>query len=145
MTEPPTAADILLVEDNPNDVELTLRALKKNNLINRVVVAKNGVEALDMIFGNESRGPVGLKAVLLDIKLPKVDGIEVLRRLKIDPRTKILPVVMLTSSREGSDLKACYDLGVNSYIVKPVEFDKFVEAMSHLGLYWLLLNVAPKL
>jgi len=139
--------EILLVEDNPNDVELTLRALKKHNLANKVYVVKDGEEALDFIFAigaysgrNIDRNP---KVILLDLKLPKVDGLEVLAGIKADERTKVIPVVVLTSSREGPDIKRSYELGVNSYIVKPVDFDKFVQAISELGMYWLLLNQPP--
>jgi len=138
---------ILLVEDNPDDIALTLRALKKNNIANEVVVAHDGVEALDYFFGDGGRaggGPVKLTAlILLDLKLPKVDGLEVLRRLRADARTKLLPVVILTSSKEDQDLAAGYSLGANSYIRKPVDFDKFTEAIRQLGLYWLVLNEAP--
>jgi CheY-like chemotaxis protein len=139
--------EILLVEDNPNDVELTLRALKKHNLANKVHVVKDGAEALDYLFANEiyanrdiSQSP---KVVLLDLKLPKVDGLEVLRQIKSDERTKTIPVVVLTSSREEQDMIESYKLGVNSYIVKPVDFDKFLDAVGELGLYWLLLNEQP--
>jgi len=142
------AFEILLVEDNPNDVELTLRALKKHHLANKVHVVKDGAEALDYIFaagGYEMRDlnhrP---KLILLDLKLPKVDGLEVLRRIKSDERTRTIPVVVLTSSREESDMVASYKLGVNSYIVKPVDFNKFIEAVGELGLYWLLLNEQPR-
>ena len=139
--------EILLVEDNPNDVELTLRALKKHNLANKVHVVKDGAEALDYIFSrgtyenrNVNERP---KLILLDLKLPKVDGLEVLRQIKSDERTKTIPVVVLTSSREEQDMIESYKLGVNSYIVKPVDFDKFLDAVSKLGLYWLLLNEQP--
>ncbi len=139
--------EILLVEDNPNDVELTLRALKKHNLANRVHVAKDGAEALDFIFatGAYSRRDIDHrpKVVLLDLKLPKVDGLEVLARIKSDERTRAIPVVVLTSSREEKDIVESYRMGVNSYIVKPVDFEKFVQAVSELGLYWLLLNQLP--
>ncbi len=139
--------EILLVEDDPNDVELTLHALKKANITNRIHVARDGVEALEFFFTTSSgamRPPQDApKLVLLDLKLPKVDGLEVLRRLKSDPRTKAVPVVALTSSRERRDVEECYTLGVNSYIVKPVDFDKFAEAVRELGLYWLLLNTPP--
>ncbi|MGH7831576.1 MAG: response regulator [Candidatus Binatia bacterium] len=134
--------EILLVEDNPNDVELALHALKKNNLTNRIEVARDGAEALDFIFGKgaDSNRP---KVILLDLKLPKVDGLEVLKRLKSDPQTQSIPVVMLTSSREERDIVQSYQLGVNSYIVKPVDFEQFTEAVRHLGLYWLLMNQPP--
>lgn len=139
--------EILLVEDNPSDVELTLRALKKHNLANKVQVAKDGVEALEYIFGGgEFEGrDVGIqpRVILLDLKLPKIDGLEVLKQIKTDERTKTIPVVVLTSSREEHDKVESYKLGVNSYIAKPVEFDKFVEAVSTLGFYWLLLNQLP--
>jgi two-component system, response regulator len=139
--------EILLVEDNPNDVELTLRALQKQNLANKVFVVKDGAEALDFVFatGTYSARKVDdhPKVVLLDLKLPKVDGIEVLRRIKSDSRTKDIPVVMLTSSQEERDVVETYRLGVNSYIVKPVDFSNFVHAVSELGLYWSLLNKVP--
>ncbi len=139
--------EILLVEDNPADVELTLRALKKNNLTNMVKVVSDGAQALDYLFrtgdfAGESTHPQP-KVVFLDLKLPKVDGREVLRRMKADPRTRMIPVVVLTSSKEESDIAESYKLGVNSYVVKPLDFDKFVEAVSQLGLYWVLLNQAP--
>ncbi len=140
--------EILLVEDNPNDVELTLRALKKHNLTNKVFVVKDGAEALEFIFatGAYSHRKVknSPKVILLDLKLPKVDGIEVLRKIKSDERTKKTPVVVLTSSREDKDIESCYTLGANSYIVKPVDFKSFVEAVKGLGLYWVLLNQPPK-
>lgn len=138
--------EILIVEDNPNDAEMALRALKKNNLTNSVLVVKDGAEALDFLF---SKGPystrpnVRPRIVLLDLKLPKIDGLEVLREIKSHPETKIIPVIVLTSSREETDIVKSYQLGVNSYIVKPVDFDKFVEAVHELGLYWLLLNELP--
>src|SRR5690242_14879259 len=139
--------EVLIVEDNQQDLELTLRALKKANLTNKVQVARDGAEALDFIF---CRGPFadrkidnGPKVVLLDLKLPKVDGLEVLRQMKSDPRTKIIPVVVLTSSREQRDVVESYQLGVNSYIVKPVDFEGFASAVGDLGLYWLLLNQPP--
>ena len=138
---------ILLVEDNPDDIDLTLRAFKKHNLANHVDVARDGVEALDYIFGtgaHEGRESAStLQVVLLDLKLPKVDGLEVLRKLREDERTKYLPVVILTSSNEEQDLMESYRHGVNSYIRKPVEFDKFVETAGQLGLYWLLINQSP--
>ena len=140
--------EILLVEDNPQDLELTQRALKKANLANHIQVARDGEEALQFIF---CEGPYagrkienGPKVVLLDLKLPKVDGKEVLARMKSDPRTKMIPVVVLTSSKEQSDLVESYKLGVNSYIVKPVNFEGFVAAVQELGMYWLLLNQPPK-
>lgn len=140
--------EILLVEDNPHDAELTLRALKKNNFANSIIVATDGEEALDFIFarGAFSNRKVedGPKVVILDLKLPKVDGLEVLKTMKGDPRTRIIPVVVLTSSKEETDVVESYRLGVNSYIVKPVDFDKFIEAVRDLGLYWLLLNQPPK-
>jgi two-component system response regulator len=143
------SVEILLVEDNPNDVELTLHALQKNHLSNRVYVVRDGAEALEFIFAtgpyadrNISDGP---KVILLDLKLPKVDGLEVMRRIKSDPRTRLIPVVMLTSSREERDIVTSYDLGVNSYIVKPVDFQQFTETVRELGLYWLLLNQPPQL
>jgi two-component system response regulator len=136
--------DILLVEDNPRDVELTLRALQKRNLVNRLFVVEDGEEALDFLFcrgkyaeRNLSRHP---KVVLLDLKLPKLSGLEVLQAIRSDERTRTTPVVIVTSSQEDPDIKAAYKLGVNSYVVKPVEFDDFVEAMSQVGLYWLLVN-----
>jgi len=139
--------EILLVEDNPSDMELTLRALKKNNLANRVRVACDGVEALDFIFATGAyAGRNALdnpRLILLDLKLPKVDGLEVLRRLKADPRTRRIPVVVLTSSREERDIVESYSLGVNSYIVKPVDFEQFTAAVRELGFYWLLLNQSP--
>ena len=139
--------EILLVEDNPQDVELTLRALKKHNLANKVHVAKDGAEALDYLFASgayEGRDTGKTpKVILLDLKLPKVDGLEVLRKVKAVERTKTIPIVVLTSSREEKDMVESYKLGVNSYIVKPVDFNKFVDAVGDLGLYWLLLNEVP--
>jgi len=138
---------ILLVEDNPDDEALTLRALKKNNILNGVVVAHDGVEALDYLFGtgtHAGRNPSHLpQVVLLDLKLPKVDGLEVLRRIRADERTKLLPVVVLTSSKEEQDLLKSYSLHANSYVRKPVDFTQFTEAVRQLGLYWLVLNEAP--
>ena len=140
--------EILLVEDNPNDVELTLRALKKNNLKNRVHVVKDGAEALEYIFANGAYAHRKIedhpRVILLDLKLPKVDGLQVLRQIKSDERTKVIPVVVLTSSKEERDLVESYKLGANSYITKPVDFDSFVKAVAELGLYWLLLNQPPR-
>ena len=145
MTEKPI--EILLVEDDPNDVELTLHALKKHNLGNRVEVVRDGAEALEFIFCSGAyanrRIENGPKVILLDLKLPKVDGLEVLRRVKADPRTRMIPVVVLTSSREERDIVESYRLGVNSYITKPVDFEQFTEAVRQLELYWLLLNEPP--
>ena len=142
------AVDILLVEDNPNDLELALRALKKHNLANNVIVARDGAEALDFIFGTGSYAHRQIekipKVVLLDLKLPKVDGLEVLRRIKADERTKAIPVVVLTSSQEERDVVDSYRLGVNSYMVKPVDFDQFIDSVSKLGLYWLVCNKPPR-
>jgi two-component system response regulator len=139
--------EILLVEDNPNDVELTLRAFRKQNLTNSVHVVRDGAEALDFLFSTgvyaQRNANTQPKVVLLDLKLPKVDGIEVLRRLKADARTRNIPVVMLTSSQEERDVLESYRLGVNSYIVKPVEFSNFVHAVSELGMYWSVLNKVP--
>jgi CheY-like chemotaxis protein len=140
--------EILLVEDNPQDLELALRALRKANLANHIQVARDGAEALDFIFGEGAHAgrPVTdrPRVVMLDLKLPKVDGLEVLRRIKGDPRTSMIPVVVLTSSKEQADVVESYQLGVNSYIVKPVNFEQFAEAVRELGLYWLLLNQPPK-
>ncbi len=139
---------ILLVEDNPQDLELALRALQKAKVSNHIEVVRDGAEALEFIFGEGayagrkiSDGP---KVILLDLKLPKVDGLEVLKRIKSDPRTKMIPVVVLTSSKEQRDVVESYQLGVNSYIVKPVNFERFAEAVRDLGFYWLLLNQPPK-
>lgn len=139
--------EILLVEDNSTDAELTMRALKKNNLANNVVWLKNGAQALDYLFRAGTyaeRDGSDPRLVLLDLKLPKVDGIEVLKKIKTDPRTKTLPVVMLTSSAEERDIVESYQLGVNSYLVKPVDFTKFIEVVSHAGLYWVVLNKTPQ-
>ena len=132
--------EILLVEDNDEDLELTLRALKQNRLTNRVHVVRDGAEALEFFKSHINQLP---KVVLLDLKLPKVSGIEVLEAIRADERTRALPVVILTSSREEPDVARCYNLGVNSYIVKPVDFDAFVKAVAEVGLYWLLLNQPP--
>jgi two-component system response regulator len=138
---------ILLVEDNPDDEALTLRALRKNNIRNEVVVAHNGAEALDYLFGAGTHANRDMsilpQIILLDLKLPKIDGLEVLRRLRADERTSLLPVVILTSSKEEQDLINGYKLGANSYIRKPVDFVQFTEAVRQLGLYWLLLNESP--
>ncbi len=142
-----TEVEILLVEDNPNDAELALRALKKNHLANHLIHVSDGEEALDFIFarGAFSHRQIenGPKVVILDLKLPKVDGLEVLQTMKNDPRTRIIPVVVLTSSKEEKDVVESYRLGVNSYIVKPVDFEKFISAVKELGMYWLLLNQPP--
>jgi two-component system response regulator len=138
---------ILLVEDNPDDVELTLRAFKKNNILNKVIIATDGVEALDYLFGTGTDAGRDVKelpvVILLDLKLPKIDGMEVLKRIRQEERTKLIPVVILTSSAEQKDVIDGYSLGANSYIRKPVEFDQFAEAMRYLGLYWLLWNEPP--
>jgi CheY-like chemotaxis protein len=139
--------EILIVEDNPNDAEMALRALKKNNLTNNVLVVEDGEEAIDFIFcrGKYSKRikEAVPRVILLDLKLPKVNGLEVLKEIKSNPETKVIPVIVLTSSKEESDIVESYKLGVNSYIVKPVDFDKFVDAVRDLGLYWLLLNEPP--
>lgn len=138
---------ILLVEDNPDDEALTLRALKKNNIGNELVVVRDGAEALDFLFGTGAfvgRDPSLLpQVVLLDLKLPKIDGLEVLRRVRENPITQLLPVVILTSSKEEQDMITSYKLGANSYVRKPVDFNQFVTAVRQLGLYWLVLNEAP--
>ena len=145
--EPINAIEILLVEDNPYDAELTLRALKNKGLANKLLTFTDGVEALDFLFGTgEFTGrnlAVRPKVILLDLKLPRVSGLEVLQRVKADERTKTIPVVIMTSSQEESDIVRGYNLGVNSYMVKPVDFDKFFQAVEELGLYWLLLNKVP--
>jgi two-component system, response regulator len=141
------AIEILLVEDNPQDLELTLRALKKAGVANRIHVARDGAEALEFIFCEGPHAGRRIddvpKVILLDLKLPKVDGLEVLQRVKGDPRTKAIPVTILTSSKEQRDIVDSYHLGVNSYIVKPVNFESFSAAVQNLGLYWLLLNQPP--
>ncbi len=138
---------ILLVEDNPDDEALTLRALKKNNITNQIVVARDGVEAIDYLLGTGTYAgrdsTVQPEVVLLDLKLPKMDGFEVLAKLRADHRTKMLPVVILTSSKEEQDIAHGYGLGANSYVRKPVDFEQFVEAVRELGLYWLVLNESP--
>jgi CheY-like chemotaxis protein len=138
--------EILLVEDNPDDVELTMRAFRKSNIVNEIVVARDGVEALDYLFGGGTHAgrTSGLpQVVLLDLKMPRVDGLHVLERIRAHPRTRLLPVVILTSSVEEQDLLNTYSRGANSYIRKPVDFQEFVDAVRQLGLYWLLLNQPP--
>lgn len=144
----PNAVELLLVEDNPQDLELALRALRKAHLANFIHVARDGAEALEFVF---CAGPHAArritdapKVILLDLKLPKIDGLEVLKRIKGDVRTRMIPIVVLTSSKEQSDVVASYQLGVNSYIVKPVNFERFTESVRELGLFWLLLNQPPK-
>ncbi|OGO25023.1 MAG: two-component system response regulator [Chloroflexi bacterium RBG_16_50_9] len=132
---------ILLVEDNPDDVELTLRAIKKNNIANKVVIARDGVEALEYIFGTAASNIP--RVILLDLKMPRMDGLQVLERLRADECTSFIPVVILTSSKEEQDLVCGYKLGANSYVRKPVDFNQFVEAVRQIGLYWLLINEAP--
>ena len=134
--------EILIVEDNPSDLELAMHALMKHNLANHIHVARDGAEAVDFFFANGDSVPRPA-VVLLDLKLPKLNGIEVLRRLKGDPRTSLIPVIVLTASREEQDVITSYQLGVNSYIVKPVDFEQFTEAVRVLGLHWLLLNQPP--
>ena len=139
--------EILLVEDNSSDAEMTIAALKKNNLANKLLHVKDGAAALDFIFaegeyiGRQIENT--LKVILLDLKMPKINGIEVLQRIRADERTRNIPVVVLTSSQEDPDIKKCYDLGVNSYVVKPVEFDEFQKVISNLGLYWMIVNQQP--
>jgi CheY-like chemotaxis protein len=139
--------EILYIEDNPSDIELTLHAFKKNHLANDILVGRDGEEALELLYGSEREGNGALnyspRVILLDLKLPKVDGLEVLKKIKSDERTKTIPVVVLTSSREEKDIIESYRLGVNSYIVKPVDFEKFLEAAKTLGMYWLLINQPP--
>ena len=131
---------ILLVEDNPDDEALTLRAFKKNNIVNELTVARDGQEALDYFFGEGASERPAPAVVLLDLKLPKIGGLEVLRRIRADPRTRLQPIVILTSSREEQDVVSGYSLGANSYIRKPVDFSQFMEAIRQIGLYWLVLN-----
>lgn len=146
--EESSEVEILLVEDNPNDVELTLRALKKNKLSNKIHVVYDGEKALDFIFCRNAyqdrKNCLNPKLILLDLKLPKVDGLEVLEAIKKNEMTKLIPVVVLTSSREERDMLNSYKLGVNSFITKPVDFEKFIEAVREIGLYWLLLNQLPE-
>jgi two-component system, response regulator len=145
--DPANAIDILLVEDNPQDVELTLRAFQKRNFANTIFVVKDGAEALDFIFCRGQYAQLGEihspKLILLDLKLPKMNGLEVLRAIKEDKRTRAIPIVMVASSGEDPDINAAYQLGANSYVEKPVDFDAFMEAISSLGLYWLLINQTP--
>ncbi|MFO7880518.1 MAG: response regulator [Bacteroidota bacterium] len=140
--------EILIVEDNPNDAEMTVRAFKQNNLTNNITLVDDGDKALDFIFARGKYAKRNIrnrpKVILLDLKLPRVDGLEVLRQIKSNQETKYIPVIVLTSSSEESDMIQSYDLGVNSYIIKPVDFDKFVAAVQNLGLYWLLLNALPE-
>lgn len=140
--------EILLVEDNPNDAELAMRSLKKHNLANSIIWVKDGAEALDFIFARGAYSDRDInnipKVILLDLRLPKVDGLEVLRAVKSDERAKLIPVVVLTSSREEKDIVESYKLGVNSYITKPVDFEAFVKTVRELGMYWLLLNKPPR-
>lgn len=139
--------EIILVEDNPDDAALTIRALRKHNLVNKLVHLPDGAEALDFLFGTgnyANRNTDNLpKFILLDLKMPKINGIEVLQKVKADARTKMIPVVVLTSSAEDPDIKICYDLGANSYIIKPVEFDNFVKTVTEIGLYWMIRNQPP--
>ena len=140
--------EILIVEDNPNDAELTLRALRKANLANEFFVAEDGQQALDFILCKgqfASRNPTkSLKVIFLDLKLPKISGLEVLKEIKSNPKTRKMPVVVVSSSKEDPDIKAAYELGANSYVVKPVDFDDFIKSMENTGLYWLLVNESPK-
>ena len=142
-----TEIEILLVEDNMNDAELTMRALHKNKIANNIIHLKEGVSALDFLFGNgefENRNTNNKpKIILLDLKMPKIDGLEVLKKIKANDLTKNIPVVVLTSSRENPDIEKAYSLGANSYIVKPVDFDSFSKAIAELGFYWILLNQSP--
>jgi CheY-like chemotaxis protein len=145
----PNQTEILLVEDSQDDLDMTLRALRKANMANHIEIARDGVEALDFIFCEGAHAARKIenipKLIMLDLKLPKIDGMEVLKRIKGDPRTKMIPVVMLTSSKEQNDVIRRYGLGGNSYIVKPVDFESFAEAVQKLGMYWLLLNQPPQI
>ncbi len=146
----PNSVDVLLVEDNISDAELTIRELKKHNLANNLFHVKDGEEALDFIFATGKFADVRdvlyrPKVILLDIQMPKVNGMEVLKKVKADPQTRAIPIVILTSSKESPDIQKCYDLGANSYIVKPVNFERFAEAIRNLGFYWVLLNQPPNL
>lgn len=145
--EPGLPAEILLVEDSATDLELALRALKKAKLANRIEVARDGEEALDFLFARNAHAGRSieekLRLILLDLKLPRIDGLEVLRAVKADPRTRTIPVVILTSSHEQRDVFESYELGVNSYIVKPVDFEAFISAVAELGTYWMLRNLSP--
>lgn len=137
---------ILLVEDDPNDIELTLNALEEYNLSNEIVVARDGVEALDYLYrrGNFAKRPAGHPIVImLDLKLPKLDGVQVLRQIKTDQTLRLVPVVVLTSSKESQDLAECYKLGANAYVVKPVRFSEFIEAVKHIGIFWAMINEPP--
>lgn len=140
--------ELLLIEDNPSDVELTLHVLRKHNLANRIKVLCDGAEALEFLFGADGESNFDSanapRLIVLDLKLPKVNGLEVLERLKTNPQTRRIPVVVLTSSREDQDLSSCYELGVNSYLVKPVDFEQFAETVRQLGRYWLSLNERPR-
>jgi two-component system response regulator len=142
-----TQVEIILVEDNLSDAELAIRALKKNHIVNQLIHLKDGAEALDFIFGegsySERKTLTTPKVILLDLKMPKIGGMEVLQRLKSDARTKKIPVIILTSSKEDPDISVCYEMGANSYVVKPVKFDEFSRAVNELGLYWMLLNESP--
>ncbi|MCL5280194.1 MAG: response regulator [Planctomycetes bacterium] len=141
----PAEVEIVVVEDNPNDAELILRVFRKHNMANQIVLLQDGAETLDFFFPRDGAAPpsAALRVVLLDLKLPTVDGIEVLRRLKSDGRTWSIPVVVVTSSSEDRDIKDAYALGVNSYVTKPIKFDEFAKAVADLGLYWLMLNKLP--
>jgi two-component system response regulator len=134
---------ILLIEDNPDDRDLTIRALEKNNFLNPVTVACDGAEALAMLLGDDDGDQENPALILLDLKLPKIDGLEVLRRIRADPRTRVVPVVILTSSIQEEDLRSAYDLGTNGYVRKPVDFSEFAEAIHTVGLFWLVLNQPP--